>query len=485
MISRKTISRYIGMLIILEGLLLSLCLIVAFYYGETQIRTFGITAILSLVLGCSLYYSCYNSRRNPNRREAYFIVAIVWIVFSLIGMTPFLLSGFCDSVSTAFFEAMSGFTTTGVSAMNNIDQLPHSLLFWRRLTHWIGGLGIVFLTITLLPNNLQGGSQLLSAEKIGLSTEKVHPRSSTTAKWLWSLYAFLTIVCTLCLWGCGMTLFDSLNFAMSTMATGGFAPRANGILYYDLPCAEVVLSIFMLIAGLNFTLLYLAIFKHKVKALFKNEELRFFLVLVMSLGILCTISLITYNQYSPLHAVRVAFFNVISLQTTTGIVSDNYALWFPPMWLIILMLNMMGACAGSTTGGLKAVRILIVFKTASCQFKRLLHPNAMIPVRVNKVPVYESTEHVLLTYFVLFFILIISGTIAFETMGLPLLDSTNLAISCVANIGPISGHTFGPLDDLNALPAIAKWLCSFLMLAGRLEIFSVMLPLTAAFWKND
>ena len=485
MISLKTISRYIGMLIILEGLLLAICLVIAFYYGESQVRTFALSSSLSLLLGSTLYYTCRKCRRYPNRREAYFIVAVVWIIFSLIGMIPFLMSGFCDSVSTAFFEAMSGFTTTGVSAMNNIDQLPHSLLFWRSLTHWIGGLGIVFFTITLLPNNLQGGAQLLTAEKIGLSSEKVHPRSGTTAKWLWSLYAFLTLVCTLCLWGCGMTLFDSLNFAMSTMATGGFAPRSNGVLYYDLPCADFVMAIFMLIAGLNFTLLYLAIFKHKVKALFKNEELRFFLAIVVTIGTLCTLSLIFYNHYSPAHALRVAFFNVISLQTTTGFVSDNYTLWFPPMWLLILMLNTMGACAGSTTGGLKAVRILIVFKTATCQFKRLLHPNAIIPVRVNKVPVYESTEHVLLSYFVLFALLIMCGTLAFDAMGLPLLDSTNLAISCVANIGPISGHTFGPLDDLNALPPMAKWLCSFLMLAGRLEIFSVMLPLTFAFWRND
>ncbi len=485
MISFKTISRYLGMLIILEGILLFACLLVAFYYNETQVKNFGITSGLSFILGLSLFYGCNDGRRNPNRRESYFIVSIVWVIFSIIGMIPFLISGFCNSVSTAFFEAMSGFTTTGVSALNNIDSLPHSLLFWRSLTHWIGGLGIVFFTITLLPSNLQGGAQLLTAEKIGLSTEKLHPRSSTTAKWLWSLYAFLTLLCTLSLWGCGMTLFDSLNFSMSTMATGGFAPRAMGVLYYNSPYIDVVITVFMFIAGLNFTLLYLAIFKHKVKTLFKNEELRFFAIVILTLSIICAITLITYNNYSPLHAIRVAFFNIVSLQTTTGFVSDNYAIWFPPLWTIILIFNMMGACAGSTTGGLKAIRILIVLKTATCQFKRLLHPNAIIPIRVNKIPVYESTEHILLSYFVLFFFLIFCGTIIFNIIGLPLLDSTNLAISCVANIGPISGHNFGPYDDLNALPAIAKWVCSFLMLAGRLEIFSVMLPLTTAFWKKD
>jgi trk system potassium uptake protein TrkH len=485
MISFKTIARYLGMLIILEGILLFLCLIVAFYYGESQVKNFALTSGVAFIVGLSLYYACKAGRKNPNRREAYFIVGIVWIIFSFIGMLPFLQSGFCPSVSTAFFEAMSGFTTTGVSALNNIDSLPHSLLFWRSLTHWIGGLGIVFFTITLLPNNFQGGSQLLTAEKIGLSTEKIHPRSSTTAKWLWSLYAFLTLVCALCLWGCGMTLFDSLNFSMSTMATGGFAPRADGVLYYNSPCIDFVIIVFMFIAGMNFSLLYLAIFKHKVKALFKNEELRFFLYVLLALGTVSAVSLIMYNHYPPLHAVRVAFFNIVSLQTTTGFVSDNYAMWFPPLWLIILVVNMMGACAGSTTGGLKAIRILIVFKTATCQFKRLLHPNAVIPIRVNKVPVYESTEHVLLSYFVLFFFLIFCGAVAFSAIGLPLLDSASLAISCVANIGPISGHMFGPYDDLNALPAIAKWLCSFLMLAGRLEVFSVMLPLTMAFWKKD
>ena len=462
-----------------------LCILVAFYYGETQIRTFGLTSVVSILIGIALRYGFRNCRKIPNRRESYFIVAIVWIVFSIIGMCPFLISGFCDSLSTAFFEAMSGFTTTGATAFNNIDELPHSILFWRSLSHWTGGLGIVFFTITLLPSNLQGGTQLFSVEKTGISQEKVHPRAGTTAKWLWSLYAFLTCVCAVCLWGCGMTIFDSINFAMSTMATGGFAPRSLGVMYYNSPAIEMVLACFMLIAGLNFTLLYLAIFKHKIKNLLRNEELHFFLGLIVVVGILCTVSLVWHNHYPIPHALRTAFFNVVSLQTTTGFVSDNYSLWFHPIWFIILMTTMIGACSGSTTGGLKVVRVVIVLKTIFCQFKRLLHPNAIIPVRINKIPVYEMTENVLLSFFSLFFILVTLSSIAFEMLGLPFLDSVNLSISCLANIGPVSGYSFCSFDDLSALPDAAKWLCSFLMLTGRLEIFSILLPLTSVFWKQD
>ena len=485
MISFKTIARYIGMLVVLEGMLLFLCLIVAFYYGETQIKNFGITSAVAILSGLLLRYGFRNSRRIPNRRESYFIVAIVWIVFSSIGMCPFLISGYCDSVATAFFEAMSGFTTTGATAFNNIDELPHSLLFWRSLSHWTGGLGIVFFTITLLPSNLQGGTQLFSVERTGMSNEKVHPRAGTTAKWLWSLYAFLTFVCAVCLWGCGMTVFDSVNFAMSTMSTGGFAPRSQGVMFYNSPSIDFVLICFMFIAGLNFTLLYLAIFKHKIKNLFKNEELRFFGWIIIVMGLLCTLSLVWYNHYSFPHALRTAFFNIVSLQTTTGFVSDNYSLWFHPLWFVVFITNVIGACSGSTTGGLKVIRVLIVVKTISCQFKRLLHPNAIVPVRINKVPVYEMTENVLLSFFSLSLLIVIVSSVAFETIGLPFLDSVNLSISCLANIGPVSGYAFCSFDDLSALPDTAKWLCSFLMLTGRLEIFSILLPLTSVFWKQD
>lgn len=485
MISLKTISRYIGMLIILESMLLLSCFVVALYYKESQTITFAIITLLTFLVGCTMHYTCLSGRKEPNRRESYFIVAIVWIVFSIIGMVPFLLSGYCDSVATAFFEAMSGFTTTGATALNNIDSLPHSLLFWRSITHWIGGLGIVFFTITLLPNNLQGGTQLYAAEKVGLSSEKIHPRAGTTAKWLWMLYTFLTMACALSLWCCGMTLFDSVNFAMSTMATGGFAPRGNGVLYYNSVTIDVVLVIYMVIAGLNFTLLYLCFFKRKIKGLFKNEELRFFLLFIIIASGLSATSLVVYNNYPVWHAIRTAVFNIVSLQTTTGFVTDEYALWYPPLWTFLLVCNIFGACSGSTTGGVKCIRIMLVLKIAKSQFTRLLHPNAVIPVRINKSPVYEATENVLLSYFFLFVFFIISGSILFQIMGLPMLDSTNLAITCVANIGPVSGHWFSSYDSLNALPDAVKWLCSFLMLAGRLEIFCVILPLTHVFWKKD
>ena len=485
MLSFKTIFRYIGMLVMLEGILLLICFSMALLYHEENLETFGLTSAVTIALGSMMYMGFRGSRKAPNRRESYFIVAIVWIVFSFIGMFPFLISGYCQSVATAFFEAMSGFSTTGATAFANIDDFPHSLLFWRSLTHWIGGLGIVFFTITLLPNNIQGGNQLFSVERTGMSTEKIHPRSGTTAKWLWSLYTFLTVMCFLSLWLCGMTPFDSVNFAMSALATGGFSPRTDGVMHYDSPLIDGVLIVFMLLASLNFTLLYLALFKRKVKQILFNEEIHVFLLVLAVTIILSAISLVVFNDYSISRAIRVASFNMVSLQTTTGFVNDNYSLWYPPLWFVLMIVVAMGGCSGSTTGGMKIVRVLIIFKTFICQFQRLLHPKAVIPVRINRIPVYELTENVLLSYFSLFVLLTLIGSVAFQVLGLPALDSVGLSLTCLSNVGPVSGHVFTSFDSLAELPDTAKWICSFLMLAGRLEIFSVLLPLSSVFWRKD
>ncbi|MBP3775064.1 MAG: TrkH family potassium uptake protein [Bacteroidaceae bacterium] len=480
----KTICRFIGSLVLLEGILLLLCLAVGIIYRETDLLPIIIPSALAIVLGVGLRIHGRNARANLFRREAYFIVAIVWIVFSAIGMLPFLLSPHDISVSTAFFEAMSGFTTTGASALSQLDALPHSLLFWRSLSQWIGGLGIVFFTLTLLPSNIQGGGRLFSAEATGLTHEKLHPRIGTTARWLWSLYAMLTATCALCLWLGGMSTFDSVNFAMTTLATGGFAPHASGILFYNSATIELIEMLFMFIGGINFTILYLLFVKHKFRNVLRNEEIRYFCLSTLIIGFICSYALFIHG-HDPLDALRRGFFNVISLHTTTGFVSDNYALWYHPTLFLLLIATATGACAGSTTGGIKSVRVLVLLKTATSQFKRLLHPNAIIPVRLNHAPVYERTEHVLISYFFWYVVLILAGAIAFDIMNLPLLDAVSLSISCVNNIGPIVGHEFTPLSDFSALSPAAKWVSCFLMLAGRLEIFSILLPLTSSFWKQD
>lgn len=485
MIDYKTICKFIGSLLLLESVALLGCVIMSICYNEPDQKAFIITFFIAILLGIFLRFIGRKSSGNIFRREAYFIVTVVWIIFSLIGMLPFLISGYCNSVSSAFFEAMSGFTTTGATALVNIDVLPHSLLFWRSLTHWIGGLGIVFFTLTLVPSNIQGGTMLLNAEATGLSHEKIHPRIRTTAKWLLSLYVFLTFSCGVCLWFFGMSPFDSVNFSMATLATGGFAPHSAGIMFYHSAAIEYVEIIFMFLAGTNFTILYLMFTKRSLGIVKNNEEFRFYLGTVLFISGICAIALIFYNHYAPLEAIRASLFNVVSLESTTGFVSNDFSMWYHPLWLLLLYIMFIGSCAGSTSGGLKCIRVVILVKTAIRQFKRQLHPNAVLPVRINHVPVNERTENILLSFFVWYVCLIFICTLLLNMLKIPLLDAASLSITCISNVGPAIGHMYTPLSNFATLPDLGKWICSFLMLAGRLEIFCVLLPMTRSFWKRD
>ncbi len=486
MINYRMIAKLIGALILLEAVLLLLTTGVSLYYHEGDLTAFALTTSIALGLGLLLFFGV--GRGAPDtiyRREAYLVVAITWVVFSLVGMLPLLLSGYCGDVSTVFFEAMSGFTTTGATALNNIDTLPHGLLFWRSLTHWIGGLGIVFFTLTLIPNNFQSGLKLFSAEASSLSHEKIHPRMRTTAKWLWSMYGALTLMCAISLWLAGMTPFDSINFAMSTLSTGGFAPHQAGVMVYHSPLIEYLLICFMFVGGTNFIAIYLLFKQRNIRLLTHNEEFRLYVASVVSVSALCTACLVKFKGLDWLEALRTALFNVVSIQTTTGFVSSDFSQWYHPLVFVLTMVMITGACSGSTSGGVKGIRIVLLFKSAVAQFKRLLHPNAVIPVRLNHQPVSESTIIILMAYFFWYVVLLVVGAVLVDISGVAPTDSLPIAITCFSNVGPSLGTHYGPLADLSSLPAMAKWVCSFLMLAGRLEIFCVLLPLTSVFWQRD
>lgn len=485
MLNIPIIYKALGTLLLLEALLLGLCFGMGFYFGEVNHLTFGLPSALAAVIGALLLYFGRHAENRMGRRDGFLIVSLTWVVFSLVGMLPFIVSGYQPRVAAAFFETMSGFTTTGATAFTDIDVLPHSILLWRSITHWIGGMGIVFFTIAVLPNMGGGDVKLFSAEATGLKIGKLHPRISTTARWLWSIYSLLTITCMAAYFFGGMGLFDALCHSLSTIGTGGFSTHTASIAWFQSPRLQWIVTLFMFLASVNSTLLYLFFIKRRVRDVLHDDELRCFLVIffVAAFSIMGILMYADHLDFTT--ALRSAFFNTASLQSTTGFSDENFMKWHPTIWLILLLISIIGACAGSTSGGLKCVRVLMVWRLTKAEFKKMLHPHAVLPVRINNTVITSQTARTVFVFFVVYFMLIMLSTFAMVAMGLSLLDAFGLAISSFSNVGPSIGHLIGPLGSWGVLNDAILWINSFLMLAGRLEIFSLLLPLTPAFWRDE
>lgn len=485
MLNIPIIYKALGTLLLLEALLLGLCFGMGFYFGEVNHLTFGLPSALAAVIGALLLYFGRHAENRMGRRDGFLIVSLTWVVFSLVGMLPFIVSGYQPRVAAAFFETMSGFTTTGATAFTDIDVLPHSILLWRSITHWIGGMGIVFFTIAVLPNMGGGEVKLFSAEATGLKIGKLHPRISTTARWLWSIYSLLTITCMAAYFFGGMGLFDALCHSLSTIGTGGFSTHTASIAWFQSPRLQWIVTLFMFLASVNSTLLYLFFIKRRVRDVLHDDELRCFLVIffVAAFSIMGILMYADHMDFAT--ALRSAFFNTASLQSTTGFSDENFMKWHPTIWLILSLISIIGACAGSTSGGLKSVRVLMVWRLTKAEFKKMLHPHAVLPVRINNTVITSQTARTVFVFFVVYFMLIMLSTFAMVAMGLSLLDAFGLAISSFSNVGPSIGHLIGPLGSWGVLNDAILWINSFLMLAGRLEIFSLLLPLTPAFWRDE
>ena len=485
MLNIPIIYKALGTLLLLEALLLGLCFGMGFYFGEVNHLTFGLPSALAAVIGALLLYFGRHAENRMGRRDGFLIVSLTWVVFSLVGMLPFIVSGYQPRVAAAFFETMSGFTTTGATAFTDIDALPHSILLWRSITHWIGGMGIVFFTIAVLPNMGGGDVKLFSAEATGLKIGKLHPRISTTARWLWSIYSLLTITCMAAYFFGGMGLFDALCHGLSTIGTGGFSTHTASIAWFQSPRLQWIATLFMFLASVNSTLLYLFFIKRRVRDVLHDDELRCFLVIffVAAFSIMGILMYADHMDFAT--ALRSAFFNTASLQSTTGFSDEDFMKWHPTIWLILSLISIIGACAGSTSGGLKSVRVLMVSRLTKAEFKKMLHPHAVLPVRINNTVITSQTARTVFVFFVVYFMLIMLSTFAMVAMGLSLLDAFGLAISSFSNVGPSIGHLIGPLGSWGVLNDAILWINSFLMLAGRLEIFSLLLPLTPAFWRDE
>ena len=485
MLNRKIIFQVLGSLLYIETLLLVLALAVGIFYGERVGFMFGVPIFVSLVTAGVLKYTSRHGENRLGRRDGYVVVSLTWIIFSVIGMMPFLCGGYTDRASVAFFEAMSGFTTTGTTVFSDLDSMSHAILFWRSLSHWIGGMGIVFFTLAILPGMVSGDQKIFSAEATGLKINKLHPRVVTTARWLWTLYGLLTIACITAYYFAGMGLFDAVNHALSTVATGGFSTHTDSIAWFNSATIEYTSVLFMFLASINFSILYLLVFRFRFRLFWREEELRCHLVLMVSAIVTMVAVLMIHNDFEFLHAVRKSVFNVVSVMTTTGFTTDDFMQWTPSVWIILTLVGIIGGCAGSTSGGVKSIRVLTSLKYLVAEFRQALHPRAVIPVRLNDQPIKTVVAKSVYAFFTAYVVLLSFSMLFMACYGINIVDGFGIAISSLSNIGPTIGQNFGPLEAWGDLPDAVLWLNSFLMLAGRLEIFSLILPLIPTFWHDN
>ena len=482
----RMVFRTMGALLLIEAVFMTLALGVSLWYGEADSDVFLFSTIVTLLAGVIGLLIGRRAESRMGEREGYLIVAMVWVVFSAFGLLPYYLSGQVPSFTDAWFESMSGFTTTGATIIPDLEVITHGLLFWRSLTQWIGGMGIIVLSIAILPIFGLNGMQLYAAEVSGLTYEKVSPRIADTAKMMWSIYVLLTVTEVAALWLCGMDVFDAVCHSFSTIATGGFSTHNNSLEYYDSAAIHYTVTFFMFISGINFVLL-IYLLRGKARNFFQDEELRWYSVAVLVFAVMLTVGLyIARPGWTGVQmecAFRDSIFTVISSMTSTGYTISDYMYWPVVAWVVIFFLMLTGACAGSTAGGIKWVRLAIIMKNGVAEFQRRIHPNAIIPVKLNEKNVPQQTINNIMAFLIFYIFIIVITVVIFSATGVNFDESIGAAVSAIGNVG-ISIGQFGPAGTYAEFPTVAKWVMSFVMLVGRLEIFTVLLLFTRALWRK-
>ncbi len=483
MIKFKIILNILGKLLIGESFFLFLSFAVSVLYQETNTTlAFLNSGLIALAIGTLSYLFSKGVKKDLGKREAYIIVSLVWVIFSIFGSLPYLLSGTIPTITDAFFETMSGFTTTGSSILNNIEALPHGILFWRSLTQWMGGMGIIVMFLAILPTLGIGGRELFVAEVPGPLPDKLTPRIKETARNLWVLYMAFTLLETILLYAGGMSLFDALNHSLTTMATGGYSTKQASIGFYNSPYIQYTIIFFMFVAGTNFTLSY-ALITGRFSKMYKDDEFRFYMLLILSFAIIIAVGLFAFDKITGEKAFRDALFTVVSIMTTTGYATVDYVQWTPFLSMLVFVLFFVGGSAGSTGGGVKVVRILLLFKNSFHELKRLIHPNAVIPIRYNTKPVHQKTVTNILAFFIFYIIIFMLSSLLMSLWTPDIYEAFSAVATSLGNIGPGFGG-IGPSESFSHLPNLAKWFLSFLMMLGRLELFTVLVLFSPAFWKH-
>ena len=478
----KTVLHILGLLMTLNGFFMATLLPVSWVQASGDFSALLISAAINANLGMIIWYFTRSMKKELSKRDGYLIVTLGWIILGITGSLPFLISGHISSFASAFFETMSGYTTTGASILDDIEALPAGIMLWRSMTQWIGGMGIIVLTVALLPLFGVGGMQLFMAEAPGPSGSKLHPKIGDTAKRLWIIYVLLTIVETILLKVAGMSWLDAVNHSFTTMSTGGFSTKNASVAAFNSPAIEYIITAFMLVGGINFSILYF-IFKGVFAKVIKNEEFKTYIGIIVLFTLLISGTLYFGNNQGLEESFRHTIFQVVTIITTTGFSTANYALWSPFAYMLILFLMFTGGSAGSTAGGVKIVRHLIILKNGYIEFKRLLHPRAVIPVRINDKSVEQSIVYNVLAFFFIYLFIFIMGALVIAMFGHDILTAAGASIACLGNIGPGIGRV-DPSNNFAFFSEGAQFFLSFLMLLGRLELFTVLILLTPAFWKK-
>ncbi len=486
MVAYRVVLRVIGFLLILLAVFLLVPSLVSWFHGESVFRAFLLSSLISFLIGVFLFL-LHKSSDGVRKREGYLIVSGGWLAMTLLSAIPYMLSGELTDFASAFFESASGLTTTGATVFEDIESLPRGILVWRSMTQWLGGMGIIVLSVAIFPLLGIGGVELFVAEAPGPSTDKLHPRIKDTAKRLWLIYFGLTVLLAVILWFySGMSLFDAVNHALTTMSTGGFSTKNDSIAHFG-PAVQYPIIVFMFLAGLNYTIIYFGL-KGQFRRVWRSDEFRAYLWIILCLILLVGFSVRWTTGQSTESAFRDAAFQLISVLTTTGYVSADYTTWGTGIVFLFFMLLFVGACAGSTSGGIKIIRHLVLFKNTLLEFKRLLHPRAMIRTKIDGQIVNGRVITHILVFLVSFLGLFIVGSIFMSIIladvDQALLTAMGSVATCLGNVGPAIGSV-GPMDNFSDIPQLGKLFLSFYMIIGRLELFTILIVFSPHFWRSN
>ena len=477
----KIVLNTLGSLLFFLGLSMSFPLLYAIYYQETVINAFLLSMAITSLSGL-LLWKFFSSKEPIGHKEGFAIATLGWIFAACFGALPFVLAGTFPNFVDAYFESMSGFTTSGATVLEPIEGNPYSILFWRNFIQWLGGMGIIVLVVAILPALGAGGTQLFKSEVPGPEPDRIKPRIKETAKLLWEVYILISVLQVACLYFTGMSLFDALTHMFGTMATGGFTPRNLSVAAYNNPVFENIIIFFMFIAGANFTLHYKTLHGN-VKALFKDKEFLFYTGVLMFSIVAITAELRIYIYNSVFTALRYASFQVVSIATTTGFTTADFDTWPAFSKSILLILMFIGGCAGSTGGAIKNIRVLLLIKQANREFRKLIHPQAVSPIRLGDKVVSEDVMRNITGFFFLYIFIFVISSFIMTILGLDIVSAMGAVAATLGNVGPGLGLV-GPTQTYAFIPPLGKIILTLCMLLGRLEIYTVLILVVPEFWRK-
>jgi trk system potassium uptake protein TrkH len=476
-------SRILGILLMIFSLAMLPPILVAWIYGDGGIKSFGIAFGINVIAGFMLWYPARRYRKELSVRDGFLVTLLFWLVLALFGSFPLMLSDQPGlSFTDAFFESLSGLTTTGATVITGLDDLPHSILFYRQQLQWLGGMGIIVLAVAILPMLGIGGMQLYRAETPGpMKDSKLTPRITETAKALWYIYLSLTVSCAVGYWLAGMSAFDAICHSFATVAIGGFSTHDDSIGYFDSQAIELICVFFMVISAINFSLHFVSWRRNTFIYYWKDPETRFFLGILITAILITGLTLATTKAFPESEAWSRAIFEVVSVATTTGFGVDDFSTWPSYLPFLLFSLAFVGGCAGSTGGGMKVIRMLLIYKQGLREIRRLLHPSAVIPIKVGRKPVPDRVIEAVWGFFSVYIITFIGLQIMLLMTGLDMVTAWSAVGACINNLGPGLGAVAANYGEINDT---AKWILSAAMLLGRLEIFTVLVLFIPDFWER-